>query len=217
LTKADGSKFGKSESGNVWLDAARTSPYKFYQFWLNASDADVVRFARIFTTWEREEIEAREAEHRAKPGTLQRLFAADITRRAHGDAELQKALKTSEAVFGNSPEALADLPESVWEDLYDTLPNPEKVANKPHPEFGIAGVNLEQIGAGIPMSKLLWWSGCTGSSGDAKRALKEGSISVNKVKVSGEDAGTSSQHLIHKRFMLLQRGKKNYFLVKVVS
>ncbi|QQR85024.1 MAG: tyrosine--tRNA ligase [Flavobacteriales bacterium] len=217
LTKADGSKFGKSESGNVWLDAARTSPYKYYQFWLNASDADVVKYARIFTTWEHDEIEAREAEHAAKPGTLQKLFAADITRRTHGEAELQKALKTSEAVFGNSPEALASLPESVWEDLYDTLPNPEKVENKPHPEFGIAGVSLKQIGDGIPMSKLLWWSGCTGSSGDAKRALKEGSVSVNKVKISGEDAGTTSDYLIHKRFMLLQRGKKNYFLVKVVD
>ena len=203
LTKADGSKFGKSESGNVWLDAARTSPYKFYQFWLNASDDDVVRYARIFTTWEREEIEAREAEHRAKPGTLQKLFAADITRRTHGDVELNNAIEASNVLFGNSTaEALARFSREQLLDIFDGVPQGE--------------LSRAKLDAGIPIMELLSdHTGFLPSRGETKRALKENSISLNKQK-AGEDRSVTSADLLSGGLLLLQRGKKNYFVVKVV-
>ncbi len=204
LTKADGSKFGKSESGNVWLDATKTSPYKFYQFWLNASDADVVGYARIFTTWEREEIEAREAEHRAKPGTLQKLFAADITRRAHGEASLQRAIEASNVLFGNATtEALTNFSREELLDIFDGVPQGE--------------VPRSTLAAGIPIAELLSdTTGFLASRGEAKRALKENSISVNKRK-AGEESSITEADLLQGGLVLLQRGKKNYFLVKVVD
>lgn len=204
LTKADGSKFGKSESGNVWLDAARTSPYKYYQFWLNASDADVVKYARIFTTWEHDEIEAREAEHAAKPGTLQKLFAADITRRTHGEAELNNAIEASNVLFGNATaEALGRFTREQLLDIFDGVPQGE--------------VPRTKLEAGVPIIELLSdHSGFLPSRGEAKRALKENSISVNKDKV-GEDRTVGAADLLTGGLVLLQRGKKNYFLVKVVD
>ena len=204
LTKADGSKFGKSESGNVWLDATKTSPYKFYQFWLNASDADVVGYARIFTTWEREEIEAREAEHRAKPGTLQKLFAADITRRAHGEAALQRAIEASNVLFGNATtEALSNFSREELLDIFDGVPQGQ--------------VARSTLAAGVPIAELLSdTTGFLASRGEAKRALKENSISVNKRKV-GEDSSITEADLLQGGLVLLQRGKKNYFLVKVLD
>lgn len=204
LTKADGSKFGKSESGNVWLDGARTSPYKYYQFWLNASDADVVKYARIFTTWEHEEIEAREVEHSAKPGTLQKLFAADITRRTHGETELKNAMEASNVLFGNATaEALGGFSREQLLDIFDGVPQGE--------------VPRTKLEAGIPIIELLSdHSGFLPSRGEAKRALKENSISVNKDK-AGEDRTIGTADLLSGGLVLLQRGKKNYFLVKVVD
>lgn len=204
LTKADGSKFGKSESGNVWLDAARTSPYKYYQFWLNASDADVVKYARIFTTWEHDEIEAREAEHAAKPGTLQKLFAADITKRTHGAVELNNAIEASNVLFGNATaEALGRFTREQLLDIFDGVPQGE--------------VPRTKLEAGVPIIELLSdHSGFLPSRGEAKRALKENSISVNKDKV-GEDRTVGEADLLTGGLVLLQRGKKNYFLLKVVD
>ncbi|MBK7384868.1 MAG: tyrosine--tRNA ligase [Flavobacteriales bacterium] len=203
LTKADGTKFGKSEGGNIWLDAARTSPYRFYQFWLNTPDDDVVRYARIFTTWSREEIEAYETEHRAKPGTLQRLFAADITRRAHGEAELKSAIEASNVLFGNSTtEALSAFSREQLLDIFDGVPQGE--------------LSRSVLDAGAPIAELLSeHSGFLPSKGEAKRALKENSISVNKRKVE-DDAVITSADLLNGGLLLLQRGKKNYFLVKVI-
>ncbi len=203
LTKADGSKFGKSESGNVWLDAARTSPYKFYQFWLNASDADVVRFAKIFTTWSKEEVDTRIAEHATKPGALQKLLAADITRRAHGEAALQSAIEASNVLFGNATtEALSAFSREQLLDIFDGVPQVD--------------VARARFDAGIPIAELL--SDTTGflpSRGEAKRALKENSIGVNKRKV-GEEVMITGSDLLTGGLLLLQRGKKNYFLVRVV-
>jgi tyrosyl-tRNA synthetase len=203
LTKADGSKFGKSEGGNIWLDAKRTSPYKFYQFWVNASDADVERFTHIFTTWDKAEIEARVAEHRAKPGSLQKLFAADITRRTHGDTELANAIEASNVLFGNATtEALARLSADQLLDIFDGVPQAE--------------VSRDTITGNVPIIDLLSdRSGFLSSKGEAKRALKEGSISVNKGKCA-EDRVVGTDDLLSGSFILLQRGKKNYFLVKVV-
>ena len=216
LTKADGSKFGKSESGNVWLDARRTSPYKFYQFWLNVGDEEAAKCLRIFTTWEKEQVERVLAEHAKAPHLriAQKALAEEITRRVHGEDELQAAKRTSEALFGNSIDMLLALPEKSFEDLcdsldhYDTVPNPD--------DFSPAGVSRSQIEAGIPMDKLFWRSRFLASSNDAKRAIQEGSLSVNKSKVSPEQT-TTGQQLIHGKYMLLQRGKKSYYMVRVVG
>ncbi|MBL0128376.1 MAG: tyrosine--tRNA ligase [Flavobacteriales bacterium] len=215
LTKADGSKFGKSEGGNIWLDAARTSPYKFYQFWLNVGDEEAAKCIRIFTTWERERTEDLISEHVKAPHQrlLQKALAEDLTRRVHGEEALLLAMQTSEALFGNLKENLEALPESAWEDLFDSLEHYTTVANPD--DFTPAGVSREQIGRSIPMDKLFWRCRFLGSSGDAKRAILEGSLWVNKVKVT-PDQGTSTDQLIHGKYLLLQRGKKNYFLVKVV-
>lgn len=206
LTKADGSKFGKSEGGNVWLDPKRTSPYKFYQFWLNSTDEDAPRLLRTFTTRSREEIDALTTEHAAAPHKrlLQRELAADITRRAHGQEELNGALAATEILFGNATaEALAGLSEQQWLDVFDGVPQAE--------------VGRDALATGIPVADLLSEvGGFLSSKGEARRALKENSIAVNREKV-GEDRVVSKDDLLGGRFILLQRGKKNYFLVKVVD
>jgi tyrosyl-tRNA synthetase len=204
LTKADGSKFGKSEGGNIWLDAQRTSPYKFYQFWLNSSDADAPRFIRIFSTRGQEELEALIAEHAAAPHkrALQKELAAEITERVHGAEELHAALQASEILFGNATaDALAALSEQQWLDVFEGVPQAE--------------VSRDALAAGIPIVDLLSEvGGFLPSKGEARRALKENSIAVNKDKV-GEERVVNAGDLMGGRFILLQRGKKNYFLVKV--
>jgi tyrosyl-tRNA synthetase len=202
LTKADGSKFGKSESGNVWLDAERTSPYKFYQFWLNASDADAAKFAAIFTPWTQAEVDALKAEHANAPHErkLQKAVAGHITTLVHGWAELEAAIQASTILFGNAAEGLVTLSEKQWLDVFDGVPQAE--------------VPRSSIASGIGIIDLLSDStGFLASKGESKRALKEGSISVNKMKV-GEDRTVNADDLIAGKFILLQRGKKNYFLVK---
>jgi tyrosyl-tRNA synthetase len=215
LTKSDGSKFGKSEGGNIWLDAQRTSPYKFYQFWLNAADTDAAKLARIFTLWPQEQCEALIAEHAKDPGRrkLQKEVAAYITKLVHGEGELANVIRTTEALFGNSREELLKLSESAWEDVLESVDHYVTVADPDSTDP--AGVSKGQVGAGIPMDKLFWRCGFLKSSGDARRAIQEGSLSVNKVKVTA-DQTTSGDQLILGKYLLLQRGKKNYFLVKVV-
>jgi tyrosyl-tRNA synthetase len=203
LTKADGSKFGKSEGGNIWLDGARTSPYKFYQFWLNSSDADAPRFIRIFSTRGQEDLDALIATHGAAPHQrmLQKELAAEITQRVHGEAELRSALQASDILFGNATaDALAVLTEQQWLDVFEGVPQ--------------ASVSRDALSAGVPIVDLLSEvGGFLASKGEARRALKENSIAVNKGKV-GEERVVSTADLKGGRFILLQRGKKNYFLVK---
>jgi tyrosyl-tRNA synthetase len=203
LTKADGSKFGKSEGGNIWLDGARTSPYKFYQFWLNSSDADAPRFIRIFSTRGQDELDALIATHGAAPHQrmLQKELAAEITQRVHGEAELRSALQASDILFGNATaDALGVLTEQQWLDVFEGVPQ--------------ASVSRDALSAGIPIVDLLSEvGGFLASKGEARRALKENSIAVNKGKV-GEERVVSTADLMGGRFILLQRGKKNYFLVK---
>jgi tyrosyl-tRNA synthetase len=204
LTKSDGSKFGKSEGGNIWLDAQRTSPYKFYQFWLNAADADAAKLARIFTLWPQERCEALIAEHAKDPGRrkLQKEVAAYITRLVHGEGELNDALRASEILFSNDADGLAQLSEQQLLDVFEGVPQAE--------------VPRDRIAAGIAIADLL--SEATGflpSKGEARRALKEASISVNRIKAA-EERVVSTSDLLRDHFLLLQRGKKNYFLVKVV-
>ncbi|MBS9774766.1 MAG: tyrosine--tRNA ligase [Tenacibaculum sp.] len=205
ITKADGSKFGKSEGGNVWLDADKTSVYKFYQFWLNTSDEDAEKYIKIFTFLSKEEIEKLITEHREAPHNrvLQKKLAELITIFVHSEEELEKAIKASNILFGKSTaEDLRSLDEQTFLDIFEGVL--------------LAEVSEGDIEDGLDMIEAL--SSKTGflkSNGEARRALKENSISVNKEKVA-EDYVITKEDLIAEKYLLLQRGKKNYYLIKVV-
>jgi tyrosyl-tRNA synthetase len=200
IKKADGTKFGKTESGNVWLDAARTSPYKFYQFWLNASDEDVKNFIRIFTLKGKEEIEALEAAHALDPGmrALQKALAEDITTRVHSAADTTQAIQASGILFSKDS-AFDSLPKEMLLDIFEGVPQ--------------GTLSKTEIEAGADIIDVLVNSGFLPSKGEARRALQENSIAVNKQKVTAESKIDAS-HLIHGELIILQRGKKNYFLLK---
>lgn len=207
IKKADGGKFGKTEGGNVWLDKEKTSPYKFYQFWINTSDEDASNYIRIFTLKTKEEIEALEKEHLVAPNlrVLQKALAEDITIRVHSQEDLDAAINASEILFKSGAEALEGLqkmPTNVFEDVFEGVPQAE--IEKTEIESGITIVDA-----------LATKSNFLASNGEARRALKENSISVNKDKV-GEDKVLNASDLINGKYILLQRGKKNYFLVKAI-
>lgn len=205
ITKADGTKFGKTEGGNIWLDAERTSPYKFYQYWLNTSDEDAEKYIKIFTFLTREEIEVLIKEHNEAPHlrVLQKRLAEEITTMVHSKEDLENAIKASEILFGNSTgDDLKQLNEKTFLDVFDGVPLTE-----------IARADIE-IGLDI-ISALAEKGGFLKSNGEARRALKENSISVNKEKVK-EDYAISSADLINNKFVLLQRGKKNYFILRII-
>ena len=202
IKKADGTKFGKTESGNVWLDAARTSPYKFYQFWLNASDEDAKNFIRIFTLKGKEEIEALEAQHLLDPGmrTLQKALAEDITTRVHSASDTTQAAQASGVLF--SKDSMFDsLPKEMLLDIFDGVPQ--------------GTMSKTEIEAGADIIDVLVNSGFLPSKGEARRALQENSIALNKEKVTIETKIDASL-LIHGELIILQRGKKNYFLLKCI-
>jgi tyrosyl-tRNA synthetase len=205
ITKSDGSKFGKSEGGNVWLDANRTSPYKFYQYWLNTSDEDAAKYIKIFTFLDREEIEALIETHKEAPHqrALQKRLAEEVTTTVHDEEALKKAIAASNMLFGKSTsEDLKSLDEATFLDVFEGVPQAE-----------IAKAEIE---AGLDMiAALAEKTGFLKSNGEARRALKENSISLNKEKV-GEDRTIQSSDLINDTFILLQRGKKNYFLIRAV-
>lgn len=207
IKKADGTKFGKTEGGNVWLDKDKTSPYKFYQYWINASDEDASNYIRIFTLKTKDEIEALETEHKEAPHlrVLQKALAEDITVRVHSQEDLDAAINASEVLFKKGTEAveaLKGLPENIFTDIFDGVPQAE--------------VALSEIKNGITIvDALATKTGFLNSNGEARRALKENSISVNKDKV-GEDKMLTEEDLISGKYILLQRGKKNNFLVKAV-
>lgn len=200
IKKADGTKFGKTESGNVWLDAARTSPYKFYQFWLNASDEDVKNFIRIFTLKGKEEIEALEAEHAIDPGMrgLQKALAEDITTRVHSSSDTAQAIQAAGILFSKDS-TFDSLPKEMLLDIFEGVPQ--------------GTMSKTEIEAGADIIDVLFNSGFLPSKGEARRALQENSIAVNKQKVTLETKIDAS-HLIHGELIILQRGKKNYFLLK---
>ena len=203
IKKADGTKFGKTESGSVWLDPERTSPYEFYQFWLNASDADSVNYVRIFTLLSKENIEAIEKEHNEAPHLrqLQKAIAEDITRRVHGEEALQTAIAASNILFGKSTaDDLKKLSEKDFFSIFDGVPQ--------------ARLSIEEFGPGISIVEALSAkTGFLSSNGEAKRELKANAIAVNKEKV-GEDFMLTSEHLINSRYALIGKGKKtNYILV----
>ncbi len=204
ITKSDGSKFGKSEGGNVWLDAKRTSPYKFYQYWLNSSDEDAEKYIKIFTFLNKEEIDKLIKEHREVPHMriLQKRLAEEITMMVHSKEDLENAVKASNILFGNSTsEDLKKLDEQTFLDIFDGVPQAEINASDLDNGLDIVGALAEK-------------SGFLKSNGEARRALKENSISVNKEKVA-DGYSITSNDLINNKFILLQRGKKNYFVLKV--
>lgn len=205
ITKADGTKFGKSEGGNVWLDAEKTSPYKFYQYWINVSDEDAERYIKIFTMLSREEIEQLISEHQAAPHlrVLQNKLAEELTTLVHGREELQKAQKASQILFGNSTsDDLRQLDAKTFLEVFDGVPQAE--------------VTRAEIAAGLDMiAALSAKTGFIASNSEARRALKEKSIAVNKEKVE-ESYIIGEKDIIDDKFVLLQRGKKNYFVIVIV-
>ncbi|MBD0823642.1 tyrosine--tRNA ligase [Aestuariibaculum marinum] len=205
ITKADGTKFGKTEGGNIWLDAERTSPYKFYQYWLNTSDVDAEKYIKIFTFLSREEIESLIEEHKQAPHlrVLQRRLAEEITTMVHSKEELDNAIKASEILFGKSTgEDLKGLNAKTFLEVFEGVPLTE--------------ISREDIENGLDIiGALAERGGFLKSNSEARRALKENSISVNKEKVK-EDYSITTADLINDKFVLLQRGKKNYFVLSIV-
>ncbi|MDX5586361.1 MAG: tyrosine--tRNA ligase [Aureibaculum sp.] len=204
ITKADGTKFGKSEGGNIWLDAERTSPYKFYQYWLNASDADAEKYIKIFTFLDKDTVEKLTLQHKEAPHLrlLQKTVANEVTTMVHSKEALENAIKASNILFGQSTaDDLKSLDEKTFLDVFDGVPKAE--------------ILLDDLENGIDIINALnEKSGFLKSNGEARRALKENSISINKDKIS-EDYQLSISDLISNKYILLQRGKKNYFLLKI--
>ncbi len=205
ITKADGTKFGKTEDGNVWLDANRTSPYKFYQYWLNSSDADAEKYIKIFTFLSQEEIQLLVSTHNEAPHlrSLQKRLADEITVMVHSKEDLNNAVQASNILFGKSTsEDLKKLDGKTFLDVFDGVPQAE--------------VSKADLKDGLDMiAALSAKTGFLGSNGEARRELKQNSISVNKEKVK-EDHIITESDLINDRFVLLQKGKRNYFVVVVV-
>lgn len=203
IKKADGTKFGKTESGAVWLDAKKTSPYKFYQFWLNAADDDAKNWIRIFSLKSKEEIEAIEAEHEQAPHlrTLQKALASEITIRTHSEDALQTALKTSDFLFGNGS---VDFLESLSDD--EILEVFEGIQ-----QFSIS---KEDLLAGVTATDLFAEkSQVFPSKGEAKKMIKGGGVSLNRAKIADEAQIINHESLVKGKYLIAQKGKKNYFLL----
>ncbi len=202
ITKADGTKFGKTEGGNVWLDAERTSPYKFYQYWLNTSDEDADKYIKIFTFLGQNEIENLVKQHKDAPHLrlLQKRLADEITVMVHSQEDLDNAVRASEILFGKSTASdLKVLNEKTFLEIFEGVPQAELSKSE-------LADGLDMIGALAAKTNFL------GSNGEARRELKQNSISVNKEKVK-EDFLITTDDLINDKFVLLQRGKKNYFVL----
>ena len=205
ITKADGTKFGKTEGGNIWLDKSRTSPYKFYQYWLNASDEDAERYIKIFTFLSEDEINTLIDEHKQAPHlrVLQNRIANEVTLLVHSQEDLDNVQKASQILFGKSTsEDLKSLDGATFLDVFEGVSQAE--------------LAKESLGEGVDIiAALAGDSQFLKSNGEARRALKENSISVNKAKVQ-ETYKVTSQDLINDRYVLLQRGKKTYFILNFV-
>jgi len=206
IKKADGSKFGKTEEGNVWLDKSRTSPYKFYQFWLNTSDEDALSYIKIFTFLPRDVIEEKIQEHQTAPHLrlLQKTIAEEVTTLVHGKEAYLKAVEASQILFGKTTgDSLQKLDSQTFLELFEGVPQAE--------------VSRSLIGGGLDLvAALATETGFLSSNGEARRALKENAISVNQVKVD-ENFTLGAKDLIAAQYILLRRGKKNYFILKVTS
>ncbi|MCX6290625.1 MAG: tyrosine--tRNA ligase [Bacteroidetes bacterium] len=205
ITKSDGGKFGKTEEGNVWLDPEKTSPYKFYQFWLNTSDEDAARYIRIFTLMTKEEIETIEKQHAGAPHlrVLQKSLAQDVTIRVHSEKDFLAAVEASEILFGKgTSEALNNLSEDDLLSIFEGVPHVE--------------INKQELASGI--NAIEFFSDKTQifpSRGEARKMIQGGGVLINKTKVDDVNLLVSSVHLLKEKYILVQKGKKNYYLVIV--
>ena len=204
LTKADGSKFGKSEAGNIWIDADMTSPYQFYQFWINADDRDLPKFMRYFTFRSKEEVEALETMHDGDPQTLKRLLAEELTVRVHSEEAYQSVLRVTELLFGRKAGKEALLAMSADE------------LNTVSQEIPRHTVKLDQVQSGITIADLLTdASGILSSKGDVRRAIQNNAISVNKDKIGSHDYVVNAESLLHGKYIMVENGKKNKYMLVV--
>lgn len=206
MTKADGGKFGKTESGTIWLDPEKTSPYEFYQFWFNASDEDVLKYLKTFTLYSQDELIELEHEHKKAPHerAMQKKLGEYLTKKVHSDEDFEMALKASSILFGNSTaQDLKSLNEKTFLDVFKGVSQAE--------------ISKEKIKNGIEIIEVLSVeTEFLSSKGDARRNLEQNAISVNKEKVDDKFILNSS-HLINEKYILLQKGKKNYFVVKITD
>ena len=205
ITKSDGAKFGKTESGNVWLDPERTSPYAFYQFWLNVSDDDAARYIKIFTMLNQQEITELISEHQAAPHMrlLQKRLAQEITCMVHGQQEYEQALEATQILFGQgTTESLAKLPKQTFLAVFDGVPQFE--------------VSSQKIASGIPIIDLLATeTAIFPSKGEARKMIQGGGVSINKNKITDIDYIVSNEHTLNNTYILIQRGKKNNYIIEL--
>ena len=205
ITKADGTKFGKTEGGNVWLDPDKTSPYAFYQFWLNVSDEDASKYIRIFTTLDQASIAEMEEHHGNAPHLriLQKELAREITALVHGKGELDMAIMASEILFGKSSlEDLSTLDERTFLQVFEGVP--------------LLEISQEQLGAFQNLMDLLSFDNLVfPSKGEARKMIQGGGVSINKIKINDPNAPVGDFHLLQNKYLLVQRGKKNYYIVQV--
>jgi len=204
ITKSDGSKFGKTEDGNVWLDRNKTSPYKFYQYWLNSSDEDSENYIKIFTMADKKFIDSLILEHKSKPHEriLQKFIASELTMMVHSEEDLESVIKASEIFFGKSTFSdLEEIKEDVFLDIFEDVPSVKISKNEYE---SISNVEI-----------FLQFTGLFKSNSEIRRSLKENSIVINKVRVN-DHFDFNSISLIKKKYILLQKGKKNYFLINIL-
>jgi len=203
ITKADGGKFGKTEKGNVWLDPKRTSPYQFYQFWLNASDADAEKWIRIFTFLTLEEIEKITNEHKQDPSSrlLQKKLAEEVTNFVHGNEELARAIETTEKLFFNQTASAESLSEQDLEELDGIIR---------------ADFFKHKISGGIDVVSFLSETNIFPSKGEARKTIQGGGVSINRKKINNVQLAIDNSFVLHEKYILVQKGKKNYYLVKLV-
>jgi len=202
ITKADGGKFGKTEKGNIWLDPIRTSPYQFYQFWLNASDDDATKWIKIFTFRPKDEIEKMISEHKADPAgrKLQHALAEDLTIFVHGADELQKAIETTGKLFSGNTTA-----ESMSEDELSSIEGIMKCS-----------YSITSLQQGVEALTFLTETNIFTSKGEARKMIQNGGLSINRKKVNDAQSIVNSSMLLHNKFILVQKGKKNYYLVSAI-
>jgi len=204
IKKSDGTKFGKSESGNIWLDKNRTSAYQFYQFWLNAADEDVLNYSNIFSLKEREELQALALEHQKSPHLRlsQRILGEELTSRVHSKEEFASVLKVTDLLFGQNQSALDDISSNEWESVGKEIPSFQ--------------VNQDVFAKGIPIDELLSvHTSVLASKSEVRRAIQGNALSINKLKTAEVSTIISNDSLIHSRFLFVENGKKNKFLIEV--
>jgi tyrosyl-tRNA synthetase len=203
ITKADGGKFGKTEQGNIWLDAKYTTPYAFYQFWLNVSDDDAERYIRIFTMLSKEQIEKAITGHKEAPHLreLQKLLAQEVTTMVHGTEEYKKAVKASAILFGQSTnEALRELDERTFLSVFEGVPQ-YSITNDDIPS------NIIEL--------LAVKSSVFPSKGECRKMIQASGLSVNKTKIESPEETITSKELLNDKYILVQKGKKNYYILKL--